>query len=271
MNKIKDLVNPINNEKYEAITAELESKWFNETIGDLDKEDGIDCPKCKNKGKISIIFDGYERIKDCECMKARNTYHRLENCGINKDTLKRFSFENWKTDYEWQKNILNICREYYKDYKAGNRNWFVASGQSGCGKTMICTCLFQQLIKSLYQNGIYMLWNSEIPRLLALRKSSYTDNQEKYEELVNVYKNTDVLYIDDLFKLDNRYRDESLSICYEILNHRYINNKTTIISTEIERNQLEQIDEAIWSRIVEMTNEGKYWITIKGKDKNYRV
>lgn len=249
---------------------ELKSKWYNETEGDLNLEDGIVCEKCKNKGNISIIENGFEIMKECECMKTRKTFKRLQNCGISKETLNHYSFFNWNQNEEWQKVLLTKCREFFIAQKR-DKNWFIISGQTGSGKTHICTALFQELIKSYFMNGIYMVWNDEIPKLLALRKSTYTDNQEKYEKLINEYKNTDVLYIDDLFKLDNRYKEESLSIAFEILNSRYINNKITLISTEIERNQFETLDSAIHGRCFEKTRYGDFWITLVGKEKNYRI
>lgn len=274
MNDIKNVIekNKNNNDNNESskMSVELTSQWFNESEGELNLEDGIECPKCKNKGKISFVENGFEYVKDCECMKARKTYYRLKSCGITKETLYRYSFNNWIAKEEWQKSLLTICRNFFTDYLHENKYWFIMSGQSGSGKTHICTALFQEMIKGLFLTGIYMLWNDEIPKLLSLRKSTYTDNQEKYEKIIDSYKNTDILYIDDLFKLDNRYKEDSLSIAFEILNYRYVNDKVTLISTEVERNMFENIDTAIWGRCFEKTKKGDYWITIVGKEKNYR-
>lgn len=274
MNDIKSIIKNSKNEnpnnESNKMSVELTSQWFNESEGELNLEDGIECPKCKNKGKISFVENGFEYVKDCECMKARKTYYRLKSCGITKETLSRYSFNNWIAKEEWQKSLLTICRNFFTDYLHENKYWFIMSGQSGSGKTHICTALFQEMIKGLFLTGIYMLWNDEIPKLLSLRKSSYTDNQEKYEKIIDSYKNTDILYIDDLFKLDNRYKEDSLSIAFEILNYRYVNDKVTLISTEVERNMFENIDTAIWGRCFEKTKKGDYWITIVGKEKNYR-
>lgn len=275
MSEINDVIKNVNvnintNECYDKITPELSSQWFNESDGELNLEDGIECPKCRNKGKISFVENGSEYIKDCECMKARKTYLRLVNCGITKETLKKYSFNNFIASEGWQKTLLETCRKFFQAYLDGNRDWFILSGQSGSGKSHICTALFQEMIKGLLLNGSYMMWNDEVPKLISLRKSSYTDNQEKYEKIMNQYKECDILYIDDLFKLDNRYKEDSLSICYEILNYRYVNDKVVLISTEVERNQFENIDVAIWGRCFEKSNRGEFWLTLVGKEKNYR-
>lgn len=268
MKKINEIVKT--NETNLKITPELEAQWFNEDVGELNLDDGIDCPICKNKGKVAYVEDKYMLIKNCECMKARITFNRLRNCGITKNVLEHLSFKNWQTTEKWQKDLKKICIDFFNDIKNGNNYWFIISGQTGGGKTFLCTALFQELIKQLYKTGLYMLWNNDIPKLISLRKSSFIDNQEKYDELIKKYKDIDILYIDDLFKLDARYKDDGLSLCYEILNHRYINGKITIISTETERNDFEKIDEALWGRCLEMTKQSDYWLTITGVEKNYR-
>ena len=245
---------------------------YNASVGTLNQRDGIECAICKNKGTIAYIKDGFMRTKNCSCMIQRTTLTRMKNCGIDKRVLEHYNFRNWKCEEEWQNDLLIKCREFYIETKKTQNNyWFIVSGQSGGGKTHICTAIFQELILTANLGGIYFMWNDEIPKLLALRKSSYTDNQEKYEDRIYELKNIDVLYIDDLFKLDKRYKEDSLSIAFEILNYRYTNNKITIISTEIEKNQFENLDTAIWGRCNEKTKNGAYWFTIVGKDKNYRI
>lgn len=251
--------------------VKLQSKWFNESDGDLNKEDGIDCPICRNKGHISYVENGIEYIKSCECMKARNTYLRILKCGITKETLDKYSMQKWETDEEWQKSLLQKCREFFMDVRDKKGHWFVISGVSGSGKTHICTALFKELITTFKLNGYYVLWNDEIPKLIALRKSVASENQIKYENRINDLKNCDILYIDDLFKLDNRYKEESLSICYEIINYRYMNNKIVIISSEFEKDKFEKTDMAIYGRIFEKSFKGKLWTEINGAEKNYRL
>lgn len=251
--------------------TKLQSKWFNESEGDLDKEDGINCPICRNKGQISYVENGIEYIKDCKCMIKRKTHFRILNCGLSKEALSNYTMQNWKTDDEWQKSLLQKCRDFFMDVRDKKGHWFIMSGMSGCGKTHLCTALFKELVNSFYLSGFYMLWNDEIPKLISMRKSTASENQIKYEKRLEELKNCDILYIDDLFKLDNRYKEDSLSICYEIINYRYINGKITMISTEIERKQFENIDTAIWGRIFEKSGKGMFWLTITGADKNYRA
>ena len=196
----------------------------------------------------------------------------LKESGIPKETLHRFVLKNYIANEKWQAQIKNSIIEYLKD---DNSNWLVLSGKTGVGKTHLCVASFQYLIKNKYKKGQYISWNTFSIKMLALSKSTYTDNQEKFEREINDICNVDVLYIDDLFKLtNNKYgNDESVSLLYRIINNRYLDkNKITIISTELFEKQIKELDEAIWGRIHERCFGGKYWLTIANENgRNYRA
>ena len=92
-------------------------------------------------------------------------------------------------------------------------------------------------------------------------------NMDTYEKIMNRYKQCKVLLIDDLFKGNITFSD--INIIFEIVNYRYFNNLAMIISTEKCKSDLLQIDEAIGSRILEMTKD--YNIELKGRKLNYRI
>ena len=56
---------------------------------------------------------------------------------------------------------------------------------------------------------------------------------------------------------------------YEIVNYRYMNQLPMIISTEKSLKELIQFDEAIGSRIIEMSRE--HVVVFKDKSLNYRL
>lgn len=56
-----------------------------------------------------------------------------------------------------------------------------------------------------------------------------------------------MLYIDDFLKGSNS--ENSLEIAFDILNYRYNNKLTTLISSELLMNELNAIDAAITGRI----------------------
>lgn len=246
--------------------------WDNLKEGELNLIDGIDCPICKNKGWIAKVDkNGWDYLVDCECKKQRKTISRLNNCGISKDMLEHYTFKNYICDDNWQKNIKQKFIEYCKEISEGKKSWLYYGGISGSGKTHLCTATFQRLIKSNMQ-GHYMLWNRDIPSILALEKSSYDDNQIKYAEKIKFLETVELLYIDDFLKLNEiKYNISSLSLAYKIINSRYINNKITIISSEYLVSKLAELDLATYGRIREKCAMGKYMIDC-GEDssRNYR-
>ena len=246
--------------------AEIIAEFDNSVEGDLNEIDCIECNKCLNRGYITIpIDDVHTNIVDCECKKKRDTYISLRNCGITMNELNRFTFDNFNIEKKWHKTLVDYCKEYLQELSNGNDYWFILSGQSGSGKTHLCTAIFQEAIKTKSCRGLYMMWNTEIPNLCNLRRSF---NDEEYREQIKIYKDVSILYIDDLFKLDGRLKEDSLSIAYEILNYRYLKNKITIISTETTKDQFKLLDIAISGRCAEKC--GKYWFDIKGENTNYR-
>ena len=87
-------------------------------------------------------------------------------------------------------------------------------------------------------------------------------------------KNIDALFIDDLFKPANgkpRATDWQVEQLYAVINHRYLNHKPIMVSSELTVDELCDIDEALGTRIYEMCQD--YTVVIKGDRKilNHRL
>ena len=65
------------------------------------------------------------------------------------------------------------------------------------------------------------------------------------------YKNPRVLFLDDFLK--GKPTDADLKYIFEIVNERYLKKKPFIISTEMSMKQIISWDEAVGSRLVEMS------------------
>ena len=250
----------------------LDCQNYNEAVGSLNEEDNIDCPTCKNKGEIAYIENGQVYVKRCSCWNKRIIYKKMAKCGISRDMLERYSFNNFIVKNEWQKFLKERVYDYATKIKEGKKYWICLGGMSGAGKSHLCTALFKRFLENGFDSE-FMLWNEEVPKILSLEKSSSEENQKNYQSRIRRLQNVQILYIDDFLKLtSNKYNNDSISLAYKILNSRYNDyNKITIISTEYSKTQLEQTDVAIWGRINERTNFGKYWITIKeNPSRNYR-
>ena len=228
---------------------------------------GYNCPICKNKGNFMYIDNyGYKVYGNCECMAIRNSLKRLKDSGLD-NLLELYTFDRYKADYDWQSKILEASYNFIDS----NGICFAMVGQSGAGKTHICTAIARELML----NGLelkYMSWINDVTKLKQNKM-----NAEVYEKEISKLQNVQVLYIDDLFKSagnDANPTQADVNLAMEIINYRYnLSRKAsqriiTIISSEKTMTDLCDIDEALAGRIKEMA--GEWLITLTGKDKNYR-
>ena len=218
----------------------------------------MNCSKCNNTGWLFMTdSNGNEYAKVCECVKQRQSLARLERSGLS-GLLEKYTFSRYEAKYDFQKYLLTKANNYLKE----KDKWFVVLGQSGAGKSHICTAICGELLKQGHEVR-FMGWLTESVKL-----KQNVNNPEIYEPLMEDYKNCEILYIDDFFKNEN-ITPADLRIANEIINYRCVANKQTIISSERLIGNLIEVDEAIIGRIIEMS--GEYVTQIIGKEKNWRL
>ena len=92
-------------------------------------------------------------------------------------------------------------------------------------------------------------------------------DEENHMREMEKYLNPRVIFIDDFLK--GKTTPADLNYIYRIINTRYITGKHVIISTERSIKEILQWDEAVGSRLVEMS--GKNIITFGGNSENHRL
>ena len=255
----------------EQPTYDLNSKEYTEQACKVDNDlegslTGYDCDKCKNKG---VIYEPryceefkywYATAVECGCMSIRAEIARRQQSGLSK-LMKKYTFQNYKADEPWQLNIAKgAC-----DYVRKPEGWFFIGGQPGSGKTHICTAIVNSLLKKGY-SARYMVWADEITAI----KQAATD-ADKYGGIIRGLQKSEVLYIDDFFKKPKGYTVTGADIdnTFRIINYRYNEELPTIISSELSISKIIEIDEALGSRIAEMSKGSDYFVE-KDSTKNYR-
>lgn len=249
---------------------------LNATVGTLNAQDGHNCPICKNRGyvaRLQELPDGTysHEVSDCKCMATRKSIMRLNQSGL-KETIRDLTFDKFIASEPWQKAMKEAAMAYAKDPKG----WFALCGQSGSGKTHLCTAICREFLL----NGLevrYMLWRDEIGKIKqAARNSDFDSEQLELQRLLDGFKTVKVLYIDDLFKTGKTAENATqkptaadINYAFEILNYRYNNpSLLTIISTELTEDELLDVDEAIGGRIYE---KAVSFSIGKDRAKNYRM
>ncbi|MCQ2743498.1 MAG: DnaA/Hda family protein [bacterium] len=246
---------------------ERKENSLNREIGHLNDEDGYNCELCNNRGNFYIVKGNDIRLRECKCMITRRVLRRLEKSGL-RNLINKCTFANYTTENKWQEDILNKAKNV-----RNSGMWFFIGGQSGCGKTHLCTAICGDFLKN-GEDVMYMVWVNEIKII----KNSVLDFEE-HNRLMNKYRGASVLYIDDFFKNGRGVNGDvqpptasDIQMAYDIINYRYNNNLVTIISSERTIDKIAEIDEAIAGRIAERCGFGENTVNI-GKDglKNYRL
>lgn len=239
-------------------TAKRKAEAYNDIEGHLD---GYDCPKCKNRGNVMRWDDkGHTFVVECSCMVQRASAYRIRKSGLG-NLLDRYTIGNWQTPETWQKKISESAKNYAEDLDG----WFYVAGRPGTGKTHLCTALCS-LIMERGMDVRYLLW-----RDFSVKTKALVTDATEYAKMLNPYRYTPVLYIDDLFKTRNNAMptDGDVNLAFELLNDRYNDKRlVTIISSELTVDDLLAIDEGLGSRIYERS-KGHYY-DLSGKD-NWRL
>ena len=231
--------------------------------------EGYNCTECNNNGFTyePRFIEGYgwqETAVVCNCMKIRNVLKRLKKSGLEDAIHKKF--DTYVTDTEWRVQLKGMVLNWLKQ----EGSWLYIGGATGSGKTHLCVAAMLKLLKQ-GKEVYYMLWRKDAPKL-----KSVVNDVDAYEKMMSELMNVDVLYIDDLFKTGRTETGASqkptvadINLAFEIINHRYVTNKVTVITSECVMSELIDIDQALAGRIVEKA--GPYCVSLKGKDKDWRL
>ena len=243
--------------------ARMKADTINSTPGNLP---GYDCPKCRNRGSIAVPKEeGGIYCRECDCMRIRRCIWEMEKSGL-KNIIREKTFDAFTATEPWQKAIKAGAAAYAEN-PAG---WLLMCGQSGSGKTHLCTAVCRHRLLA-GDEVRYMPWRDAAAEMKALS----LDN-ERRAEILRGFKSAQILYIDDLYKTGKALDGSSnptgadIGLAFEIINHRYINHLPTIVSTEKTPQELVEIDEATGSRIIEMAGRNVYSIARDTK-RNYRL
>lgn len=160
--------------------------------------------------------------------------------------------EHEKLPAEEQKNLEKAFRAA-QAYAENPRGWIVFTGSFGCGKTHLAAAIAN------YRAGIERAPTFVVvPDLLDHLRSTFGPNSSTtYDELFEEVRSARLLILDDLgTQSATPWAREKL---YQILNHRYVANLPTVITTA---NSIEEVDPRIRSRMLDNRRCSIYAITV---------
>ena len=213
------------------------------------------CPLCGDTGFIEI--DRFN-VRLCRCHSIRTALGDLRRLGLL-HSAQQMRLDTFRAEAPWQQKLLGCVREYLAQE---NPTWLFIGGQSGCGKTHLCTAAAVSLLFRGW-NVCYMRWMNDSARL----KSLALDAQRA--SMLDHFIDAPLLYIDDLFKSQPTEADRH--IAFEILGARYSDpGKITIISSERTIEEITHIDEAVGGRIFERCTAAYQLNVSRNPERNYR-
>lgn len=206
------------------------------------------CGLCKDTGFIEWTEERggirYEFAEPCICLKRKRELTAMQTSSLP-DT-ERMNLGTYKATEDWQVRVLDSAYLFAGwSPKAADEipPWFFVGGQTGAGKTHICTGICMNLIGQ-GRRVVYRIWADLLAELTEKR------NRPEYRETMKRLIDTDVLYLDDLLR-GNPSR-AAVEIAWEIINGRYVaRNKQTVISSEHYIQELIEIDAGLGGRINE--------------------
>lgn len=204
------------------------------------------CKACKDTGIVDRMVDGKHYAEHCACYKTKQMQRRLKNSGLT-EVFQEMKFKNTEC---WNKSV-KVCLEKAQDYVQRfdedckeRDNSMLILGQVGSGKTRIAIAA----ANALMQEDIAVMY-IHFKELMRGLKGDCLD-EEAYNKRLYRLVSIPVLLIDDLFK---GYTQADIKYTYDVINERYMRNKPVIVTSELMLKQLLEIDEAIASRLVEMS------------------
>lgn len=229
----------------ERVRRNCESE--NKKPGELNKDDGYNCPKCLNRGDIWVPANNgshwFESFRKCDCWKVRASIRRMKASGLENTLHKLSEFEAVQP---FQQEMLAKARAYLAEDHSNGASLFMG-GAVGSGKTFICAAVCRELLHAGHE-VIYMQWVTEAQRLKAIA------NDDSAADEIAAFSHAEYLYIDDLFKPTGQNAGPTpadIRLAYDIINYRYVNKLPMIVSTEKYMPELLALDEATASRLYE--------------------
>lgn len=144
--------------------GKMKADTINTTPGNLT---GFDCPKCLNRGTVAVPReDGSIFMRECDCMKIRRCVWEMEKSGL-KNIIKEKTFDTFRDTEPWQTTIKQAAMSY----ASNPEGWLLLCGQSGSGKTHLCTAVCRHRLLS-GDEVRYMPWRDTAAALKAMSLDS---------------------------------------------------------------------------------------------------
>ena len=206
------------------------------------------CEICKDTG--------YNKEFYCQCYRKLIRDVARQELGAN-SPLKKCTFDSFRLDRypdvidsviginqrEHMKNNFEYCKDYAKNFTTDSPGLFMY-GKTGLGKTHLSLAIANEVIDKGYD-----VYYGSIQSIMDKLESEHFGRLPREDSIKEDILSCDLLIIDDLgTEFSTQYTDAEL---YNIINSRTLASLPTIISTNLEINDIsERYTQRIASRII---------------------
>ena len=206
------------------------------------------CKDCKDTGYING--------EKCHCFKQEviNVVYSQSNIRniLSRENFNSFSYEYYSDEeinpttglssLGTAKRAVDECKRFIQDFDNKPKNLFFY-GNTGVGKTFLSNCVAKELL----EQGYSVIYFTAFQLFDILSKGVFDRDADAIAAHQNIF-DCDLLIIDDLgTEFANSFTTSQLFLC---VNERLLRQKSTIISTNLNLNQMvDMYSERTWSRI----------------------
>lgn len=212
-----------------------------------------DCNKCEDTGFVKLNNE----LDRCPCLKQKViniNYNKSNLVMLEEENFSKFNLKYYKTTSDKEKygtdksprqnmeEILEISKEFVENFNSIHSN-LLFSGDTGLGKTY----LINAISKEILEKGFTVFYQKAPNMLDKLMQIKY-ENTAEYNALIDSILNVDLLVIDDLTEKTTDSKNIEL---FTIIDYRLNNSKSTIISTNLTLEEMQNIyEDRVISRII---------------------
>lgn len=206
------------------------------------------CKDCKDTGYING--------EKCHCFKQAvidvvYSQSNIKNI-LSRENFNFFSYKYYSekeinpttglSSLETAKRAVSECKNFIEQFDQKPKNLFFY-GNTGVGKTFLSNCVAKELL----ERGYSVIYFTAFQLFDILSKGVFERDTDAIAAHQNIF-DCDLLIIDDLgTEFANSFTTSQLFLC---VNERLLRQKSTIISTNLNLNQMvDMYSERTWSRI----------------------
>lgn len=196
------------------------------------------CPECAKQDMDLHHKQHAEELKNkilSNRMSAAMLPRRHAECG----------FTNFKISNAGQRNALNQCARYAKDYLAGHNRNLAMTGSTGTGKThLACAVARNVLDRNLIDRHARYITSADMADTIA---DAWKKTDDSEAAAVFRFTEYDLLILDE-YGLHDQHENR-LKLVHKVLYARYDAQKPTMIISNMTTEELaKNLGDRLWSR-----------------------